>query len=244
MLTEYDLTRYQRQMLIEGWGESGQEKLKSSRVFVAGAGGLGSPVAFYLAVAGVGEIRICDADRVELSNLNRQILHNDTSIGELKAVSAEKTLRALNPEIKVVTCSDRLDENSMERIVGMPDVIVDCLDNFETRYLLNAYCIRQGIPWVHGAIWGMSGQVTFLQPPETPCLRCLFPGLTRKETFPVIGVTAGLTGCVQVLEVLKYLTGVGDLLKGQLLLLEGAEMSFTSFRVERRRTCPDCGNLE
>jgi molybdopterin/thiamine biosynthesis adenylyltransferase len=242
-LTQSDLTRYHRQMLIEGWGESGQKKLQSSSVFIAGAGGLGSPVSFYLAVAGIGEIRICDADRVELSNLNRQILHNDTSIGGLKATSAEKTLRALNPKVKVVTCSDRLDDYNVERIVGMPDVIVDCLDNFETRYLLNAYCIRQGIPLVHGAVWAMSGQVTFLQPPETPCLRCLFPKRTGNELAPVIGVAAGLTGCVQAFEVLKYLTGLGDLLKGRLLLLEGAEMRFTSFRVERRHSCPDCGNL-
>ena len=130
-LTDYDRTRYHRQMMIEGWGEEGQVRLKASRVFVAGAGGLGSPVSIYLAVAGVGEIRICDADRPELSNLNRQILHTDQRIGELKAESAAKTLKELSPTINIVTYSDYLEAESVERIVGTPDIIVDCLDNFE-----------------------------------------------------------------------------------------------------------------
>jgi adenylyltransferase/sulfurtransferase len=230
-------------MLIEGWGEAGQKKLKSSTVFIAGAGGLGSPVAIYLAIAGVGEMRICDADRLELSNLNRQILHNDSRIGELKAVSAEKTLRELNPTVKIVTHSDYLDENSADRIVGQPDVIVDCLDNFETRYVLNAYGIKHGIPLVHGGIWGMAGQLTFIRPPETPCLKCLFPEPPPKAVFPVVGAAPGVTGCIQAMEVLKHLTGVGTTLKGRLLLIDGEEMTFTSLNVERSPSCPACGGL-
>ncbi len=242
-LTNYDKTRYDRQMMIEGWGEEGQAKLKTSSVFIAGAGGLGSPVSIYLAIAGVGELRICDADRPELSNLNRQILHTDERIGELKAVSAEKTLRELNPTIKIVTYSDYLDENSVERIVGKPDIIVDCLDNFETRYLLNSYCVKNNIPFVHGAIWGMIGQVTFLHPPETPCLRCLVPEPPPKEVFPVVGVTPGVIGCIQAMEVLKFLTGVGTPLKERLLVLDGEEMIFTSANVKRIPSCQECGSI-
>jgi adenylyltransferase/sulfurtransferase len=241
-LTDYEKTRYDRQMLIKGWGEGGQIKLKSSRVFVAGAGGLGSPVSIYLAIAGVGEIRICDADTIELSNLNRQILHTDARIGELKAVSGDKTLGELNPTINILTYSDYLDGNSVARMVGQPDVVVDCLDNFETRYLLNAYCIEHKIPFVHGAVWGMIGQVTFLRPPETPCLRCLFPEAPPKEVFPVVGVTPGVIGCLQAMEVLKSLTGVGTTLKGKLLFFDGEEMTFNTVNVKRTPSCPDCGS--
>lgn len=241
-LTDYEQTRYNRQMLIAGWGEEGQVKLKRSSVFIAGAGGLGSPVSIYLAVAGVGEIKICDADRVELSNLNRQILHSDARIGELKAVSAGRALGELNPTISVVTCSDYLDESNVEQIVGRPDIVVDCLDNYETRYLLNAYCAGNGIPFVHGAISGLIGQVTFLHPPETPCLRCIFPAAPPKEVFPVVGVTPGLIGCIQAMEALKFLTGVGTTLKEKLLIFDGEEMAFAHVSVERSPSCPDCAH--
>ncbi len=242
-LTDYDRTRYDRQMLIHGWGEEGQIKLKASQVFIAGAGGLGSPVSIYLAVAGVGEMRICDADKLELSNLNRQILHTDARVGELKSASAEKTLRELNPTLNIVAHSDYIDKNSIERVIGRPDIIVDCLDNFETRYLLNSYCIQNRIPLVHGAIWGMMGQVTFVSPPETPCLRCLCPEPPPKEIFPVVGATPGIIGCVQAMETLKYLTGVGTMLKGKLLILDGEEMDFNSVNVKRSPSCPECGGL-
>jgi molybdopterin/thiamine biosynthesis adenylyltransferase/molybdopterin converting factor small subunit len=240
-LTNYDRTRYGRQMMIDGWGEEGQAKLKASSVFIAGAGGLGSPVSIYLAIAGVGELSICDADRPELSNLNRQILHTDERIGELKAVSAQNTLRELNPTVKIVAYPDYLDENNVERIVGKPDIIVDCLDNFETRYLLNSYSVKNNIPFVHGAIWGMIGQVSFLYPPETPCLRCLVPEPPPKEVFPVVGVTPGIIGCIQAMEVLKFLTGVGILLKRRLLVFDGEEMTFNSANVKRIPSCQVCG---
>ncbi len=242
-LTAYDKTRYDRQMLIEGWGEAGQSKLKAARVFIAGAGGLGSAVSIYLAVAGVGETTLCDADTVELSNLNRQILHTDARIDASKALSAGETLRQLNPRVKVVTCSDYLDANNVERIVGRPEVVVDCLDNFETRYLLNTYCIQHRIPFVHGAVHGMLGQVTFLYPPQTPCLRCIFREAQPNGTFPVVGATPGVIGCIQALEVLKYLTGIGTNLKGRLLFFDGEELTFISVEVERTPSCPDCGSL-
>jgi len=242
-LSEYEQTRYNRQMLIAGWGEPGQLKLKQSSVFVAGAGGLGSPVAIYLAVAGIGEIRICDADTVELSNLNRQILHTDARIGASKAASAAKTLGELNPTIKLVTFADYLNNDNVERIVGKPDIVVDCLDNYETRYLLNAYCIAHNIPFVHGAVSGLVGQVTFLYPPETPCLRCIFPAAPPKEVFPVVGVTPGLIGCIQAMEAVKFLTGVGVTLKKRLGILDGEDMTFISVDVERQPSCPACAHL-
>lgn len=242
-LTDYEKTRYSRQMLVAGWGEEGQKRLKRSRVFIAGAGGLGSPVSIYLAVAGVGEIKICDADTIELSNLNRQILHTDARIGELKVASAAKTLGQLNPTTSIVTCADYLDERNVERIVGQPDIIVDCLDNFETRYLLNAYCLENRIPFVHGAVRGMMGQVTFLSPPETPCLRCIFPEPAPKEIFPVVGVTPGVIGSIQAMEVLKFLTEVGVTLKGRLIFFDGEDMTFTVVETVRATSCPDCGSL-
>ena len=242
-LTQDDKVRYGRQMLMPGWGAEAQKRLKTARVFVAGAGGLGSPVSIYLAVAGIGQLVICDADRVELSNLNRQILHPDARVGHLKALSAGETLGSLNPDIEVVPQAEYLDKDSVERLVGRPDAVVDCLDNFETRYLLNRYCLDHGIPFVHGAVSGMVGQLTFISAPETPCLRCIFPHAPPKELFPVLGATPGIVGSMQAMEVLKYLTGVGETLKGTLLIFEGDEMLFTPIRANRAPSCPDCGHL-
>jgi adenylyltransferase/sulfurtransferase len=241
-LTAYDQSRYARQILLGGFGQAGQEKLKSARVFIAGAGGLGSPVSIYLAAAGVGEIRICDSDRVDLSNLNRQILHGDARIGEWKAKSAETTLRELNPAIHIMALTEYLDDSNIERLVDHADIMVDCLDNLATRYCLNALSIRSGIPLVHGAVWGLSGQVSFLHPPATPCLRCFFSTPERKQVFPVLGMIPGLIGCIQALEVVKYLTGLGDNLKGKLLFFEGADIEYQQFQIEKNSACPDCGN--
>lgn len=242
-LTDCDRVRYSRQMLIPGWGEEGQRRLKAATVFLAGAGGLGSSVALYLAAAGVGEIRLCDADRVELSNLNRQLLHSEARLGRPKAESAAIALRAWNPTIAVVPQSASLSDNAVEQIVGRPHIAVDCLDNYETRYLLNAYCLERQIPLVHGAVWGLTGRVTFLSPPETPCLRCLVPEPPPSETCPVVGATPGLIGCLQAMEVLKFLTGIGTNLKGRLLTFDGEDMTFATFRVQRLKGCPDCGHL-
>jgi len=242
-LTEYDRARYGRQVMIDGWGEAGQERLKDASVFVAGAGGLGSPVSVYLAIAGVGELHICDADTIELSNLNRQILHTEQRIGESKATSAAQTLGEQNPSIKIVPHSDYLSADNIAAVVGQPDIVVDCLDNYETRYLLNDYCLERGIPYVHGAVEGLLGQVTFLHPPQTPCLHCIFPQAPPRRLFPIVGATPGVIGCIQVLETLKYLVGIGSTLGGRLLLFDGTDMTFTPIQVRRRPSCPHCGHL-
>ena len=241
LLTYYDLQRYNRQMLLAGWGEAGQLKLKNSSVFIAGAGGLGSPVALYLAAAGLGEIRICDDDIVELSNLNRQILHTDNRLGQSKALSAEQTLNEMNPSLAIKSLAERLDETNVERFVGQPDIVVDCLDNYPTRYLLNEYCVKHRIPFVHAAIWGLIGQVTFIQSPETPCLKCIIPEAPPKEVFPVLGATPGVIGALQAMETLKHLTGIGECLKGRLLIFDGDNMSFDSIKIKRRPDCSVCG---
>lgn len=242
-LTEQERIRYGRQMLIPGWGEEGQLRLKGASAFVAGAGGLGSPVAIYLAVAGTGEIRICDDDVVELSNLNRQILHPEARIGLSKAISAAESLEALNSAIEARPYSDYMNASNVAEIVGQPDIVVDCLDNYNTRYLLNDYCLERGIPFVHGAIESLMGQVTFLSPPETPCLRCIFPEAPPPRVFPVLGATPGVIGTIQAMEALKYLAGVGATLKNRLLIVEGEDMTFTTIRVERSPSCPSCGAL-
>ena len=240
-LTEQDLKRYHRQMMIAGWGEEGQRRLKAARVFVAGAGGLGSPTSMYLAVAGVGHITLCDCDAPELSNLNRQILHNDSRIGVNKAESGKRTLTELNPSIEVEAVPERIEADNVDRLVGGADVIVDCMDNFPTRYVLNECALRKGLPFVHASVWGLEGKLSFLQPPETPCLKCIFPGAPPPEVFPVLGATPGVIGCLQAMETVKYLTGVGENLKGKLLVWSGDDMEFDVYPVIKNPNCPVCG---
>ena len=240
-LTEQDRQRYHRQMMIAGWGEEGQRKLKAARVFVAGAGGLGSPVSIYLAVAGVGHIAMCDFDSPDLTNLNRQILHNDSRIGMNKAESAKRTLIELNPSIEVEALTTRIEPDTVDNLVGDAQIIVDCMDNFPTRYVLNDCAIRKGIPFLHGSIWGLEGKLTFIQSPETPCLRCIFPEPPERAVFPVLGATPGVIGCLQAMETLKFLTGVGQNLRNCMLLWDGTDMEFMLCRVAKNPGCPSCG---
>jgi len=229
-------------MMIGGWGEAGQEKLKAAQVFIAGAGGLGSPASIYLAVAGVGQITLCDFDKPELSNLNRQILHTDARIGMNKAVSGQLTLREMNPTISVTAISTRIEAHNVDQLVGDAQVILDCMDNFPTRYVLNECARRKGIPFVHASVWGLEGRLTFIRSPETPCLRCIFPTAPPPAVFPVVGATPGMIGCLQAMEVLKYLTGVGENLKGKLLVWSGTDMEFEVYPISRKPDCPTCGD--
>jgi len=242
-LSEGELRRYHRQMMMENWGEETQQKLKNSTVFVAGAGGLGSPVSIYLAVAGIGNIRICDFDSPDLSNLNRQILHNHSRIGSNKALSAKQTLKELNPHVNVTALSDKIVAGNVDGLVGNAALIVDCMDNFPTRYLLNECAIRKKIPLVYGSIWGMEGRLSFLCPPETPCFKCLFPEAPPSEIFPVVGATPGIIGSFQALETIKYLTGIGENLKGRILVWEGEKMEFNRYKVYRDPECSVCSKL-
>lgn len=242
-LTEQDLKRYHRQMMIGGWGEAGQEKLKSAHVFIAGAGGLGSPASIYLAVAGVGRITICDFDSPDLTNLNRQILHSDLRLGLNKALSAQLTLKELNPSIEVVGLATRIEPENVDELVGDADIIVDCMDNFPTRYVLNACALRKDLPFVHGSVWGLEGKLTFIHAPETACLQCLFPTAPPRALFPVLGATPGVIGCLQAMETLKYLTGLGGNLKGTMLVWDGQDMEFLSYPTTKSPTCPVCGGI-
>lgn len=240
-LSEDERKRYHRQMLMEGWGEEAQERLKDATAFIAGAGGLGSPASIYMAVAGVGHLRICDFDSPELSNLNRQILHDPTRIGVNKAVSAKQTLERLNPEVRVTALTDRITAGNVDGLVGDAALIVDCMDNYPTRYILNESAVRKRIPLIHGSIWGMEGRLAVLHAPETPCLRCLFPEAPPPGVFPVLGATPGTIGTLQALEAVKYLTGIGTNLKGKLLVWDGGEMAFRTYRLRRDPGCPACG---
>lgn len=240
-LTEYDLTRYDRQIRL--FGIKGQENLKRSKVFIAGVGGLGSPVAIYLAEAGIGKIRIVDKDKIELSNLNRQILHWDKDIGKKKCDSAYEKLRQINSHITIESFCEIITDRNVSHLIDESQVIVDCLDNFPTRYILNAFACKRNIPYVHAAVHGMEARVTTIIPGDTPCLRCIFPQAPEPEIFPVLGATPGLSATIQVMEVIKLLTGTGRLLKNKLLIFDGVEGKFNEVRVERSPSCPDCGSL-
>ncbi len=239
-LTDEERERYHRQMILSGWGEEGQGKIKQATVFIAGAGGLGSPVAIYLAAAGVGRLRICDFGEPELSNLNRQVLHTDKDIGKNKALSAKEILAEINPHVKVENLSDKIEKENIAQLVGNSQIIVDCMDNFPTRHILNEHAVKMGLPFVHAGVSGMSGQLTFIHTPETPCLYCTFPGSPPSELFPIVGATAGVIGTLEALEVLKYLTGKGRLLKNRMLFWDGELMNFHEIALQKDTRCPVC----
>lgn len=242
MLSVREQERYMRQILL--FGEEGQEQLKKARIFIAGAGGLGCPIALYLAVAGIGTITIADKDVVEQTNLNRQILHYDRDIGRKKTVSAEEKLREANPDIRVNAIDATIDAGNVSRLVGRADGIVDAMDNYSPRYLLNETAIAKKIPLFHGAIRGLHGQATTIIPGETPCLACIFPHAPPQEVVPVVGVTPGFIGMVQATEVIKFLTGQGNLLTNRLLIWDGIESRAEEISVERNPACSACGNRE
>jgi len=228
---------------MDGWGEKTQERLKKSTVFIAGAGGLGSPVAIYLAVAGVGTIRICDFDSLDVTNLNRQILHDHTKIRTNKAVSGKLTIERMNPHVKVIALTEKIGAENVDELVGDADMIVDCMDNFSTRYILNESAIRKHIPLVYGSIWGMEGMLSFIKSPETPCLRCMFPEAPPNELFPVIGTTPGVIGSLQAFETIKYLSGIGTNIKGKLLVWYGGRNEFKVLKVPKDPHCPVCKDI-
>jgi len=240
--------RYSRHLLIPEVGEEGQLKLLDARILLIGAGGLGSPASLYLAAAGVGRLGIVDDDRVDASNLQRQIAHSTETLGEWKADSAKRTIEALNPDVEVVTYKERITSENVDRILADGwDVIVDGADNFPTRYLLNDAAVWHDIPIVHGSIYRFEGQVTVFKPHEGPCYRCLFPQPPPPELAPscaeggVLGVLPGIVGSLQASEALKLALGIGESLSGRLLLFDALSTEFNEVTLRRDPDCPVCG---
>jgi molybdopterin/thiamine biosynthesis adenylyltransferase/rhodanese-related sulfurtransferase len=240
--------RYSRHLLIPEVGLDGQAKLLDSKVLLIGAGGLGSPSALYLAAAGVGTIGIVDFDVVDLSNLQRQIIHTNERIGERKVDSARRSIEALNPDVKVVSHEEMLVAENVERIIAGYDVILDGTDTFETRYLLNDAAVAANIPVVHASVFRFEGQLTVFKPYEGPCYRCLYPTPPPPELAPgcsvagVLGVVPGIMGLLQANEVIKLLLGIGDSLAGRLLLFDALDASFTELQLRRDPACPVCSD--
>jgi molybdopterin/thiamine biosynthesis adenylyltransferase/rhodanese-related sulfurtransferase len=246
--TPDQLERYSRHFLLPEVGEEGQAKLIGAKVLCLGAGGLGSPVALYLAAAGVGTIGLIDNDVVDMSNLQRQILHTNDRVGVLKTESAKIALNALNPDVKVVEHRVRLDSSNVMEIFEDYDIIVDGCDNFPTRYLVNDACVMLGKPNVHGSIFQFEGQATVFSPGNGPCYRCQFPEPPPPGMSPscqeagVLGVLPGLVGCIQALETMKLILGAGDPLIGRLAHVETLGMNIRIFKLRRDPSCPMCGD--
>jgi adenylyltransferase/sulfurtransferase len=246
--TPEQLIRYSRHFLLPEVGEEGQAKLLQAKVLMIGAGGLGSPSAYYLAAAGVGTIGIIDNDVVDISNLQRQILHANDRVGMAKVESAKKTLEALNPDVKVVPYHAKLTSENIMEIIKDYDLVVDGCDNFPTRYLVNDACVLTGKPNVHGSIFQFEGQATVFYPGKGPCYRCLYPEPPPAELAPscaeagVLGVLPGLIGVIEALEAVKIILGKGETLVGRLLHFNTLTMEINTLKLRRDTNCPMCGD--
>jgi len=241
------LLRYARHLLLDDIGVEGQQRLLRSHALIVGAGGLGSPVALYLGTAGVGRITVVDHDDVDLTNLQRQIAHDLSRVGQPKADSVCATVAAINPDVQLHALARRADAALLDELVPQADVVLDCTDNFRTRHAINAACVRHGKPLVSGAAIGFDGQVTVYdtRQPDAPCYACLFaPDAEFEEaacaTMGVFAPVVGIVGCVQAAEALKLLTGVGRSLAGRLLLLDVRAMEWQEMRTPRAPSCPVC----
>lgn len=247
-MNDNQLLRYSRHILLPQISYEGQEKLVESHALIVGAGGLGSPVALYLAAGGVGKLTICDFDTVDLTNLQRQIIHTTQSVGINKARSAQQTLQALNPEVIVQTIQEKSTSESMERLATEADVVIDCTDNFATRYTLNRICVKLKKPLVSGAAIGFEGQVSVfdMRNEASPCYQCLFPDMGAEENLRcaengVFSPLVGIIGTTQAAEAMKLLMGIGESLQGRLLLLDALSMEWRSIRLSRDPECRVCG---
>lgn len=247
MLSQAELERYDRQLLLPELGVAGQERLKRARVLIVGAGGLGSPAALYLAAAGIGTVGIVDSDRVEPSNLHRQILHGTADVGTEKVASAAATLTRINPGISIVPHAERLTAANAPEIIGRYDLVIDGSDNFGTRYAVNDSCAALGTPWVYGSVERFAGQVSVFGLGEGPCYRCVFPeppapGSTPScEQIGVLGAVPGIVGAWQAAEALKILTGAGEPLSGKLMQIDILRGVTSTVRFGRRADCATCG---
>jgi len=248
MLTEEQIERYSRHIILKEVGGKGQQKLLDGRVLIIGAGGLGAPIALYLAAAGVGTIGIADADDVDLSNLQRQVIHFTSDIGKPKVESAKEKMLAINPGISVITYKEWISAANISRIIADYDFIIDGTDNFAAKFLINDACVLAGKPYSHGGILAFDGQTITVKPGESACYRCIFPEPPPKDAIPtcsqagVIGVLPGVIGTIQATEAIKYLLSKGDLITDRLLTYNALRMKFREVPLKRKNNCPVCGD--
>ncbi|MGC8936383.1 MAG: HesA/MoeB/ThiF family protein [Candidatus Methanomethylicaceae archaeon] len=242
-LENHDLQRYSRQMMLRGFGLEGQRKLLSAKVAIAGIGGLGSPATYYLAAAGVGYLRLIDCDVVEISNLNRQILHWTNDIHRPKVESAAMKISLLNPNVRVDPINEKITKENVEDLMKGIDVIVDGQDNLPTRMIINEFAVKNRVPYIYAAVYGMEGYMMTIIPNQGPCLKCVYPGEPpQSEKFPVLGTTPGVMGCLEATEAIKIITGVGRPALGRLLIYDGVDMTFQQISIKRNSNCPVCGS--
>jgi len=247
MLTEEQIERYQRHIALKEVGGKGQRKLLDGRVLIIGAGGLGAPAALYLAAAGVGMLGLVDGDRVDLTNLQRQIIHFTPDIGRRKVDSAREKLAAINPEIKINAYHQWVHAGNIAGIIRDYDFVIDGTDNFAAKFLINDACVLAGIPYSHAGILRFDGQTITIRPGESACYRCIFPAPPPPDAIPtcsqagVIGVLPGVIGMIQATEAVKFLLGKGDLLTGRLLIYNALRMSFDEVTIKKNPKCPLCG---
>jgi len=245
--SEEQIRRYSRHIILPEVGGKGQRRLLSSKIMIVGAGGLGSPAALYLAAAGVGHLGICDFDLVELSNLQRQILHSTDDIGRPKVDSAKETLEAINPDCHVKTYKERLNSENVMKILSEYDLVVDGSDNFSTRFIINDACYFAKKPYIYGAIFRFEGQASVFSPGMGPCYRCILPEPPPPGLVPncqeagVMGVLPGIIGTIQAMEAIKIVLGIGNPLIGRLLLFDALDMEIREVKIRRNPTCPLCG---
>ena len=246
-LTEQQVERYSRQIILKEIGGKGQQKLLSSKVLIVGAGGLGSPAALYLAAAGIGTIGLIDADQVDLSNLQRQVIHNTIDVGREKVASAANKIKAINPDVTVQTYRERAVAANIRPIIRQYDFVLDGTDNFSAKFLINDACYFERVPFSHAGILGFDGQMITVLPGETACYRCIFDSpppagmVASCSEAGVLGSLAGVVGCLQATEVLKYLLGIGELLTNRLLIFDALAMGFREVKVEPNPRCRLCG---
>ena len=248
-LTDEQLERYSRHITLKETGVKGQKKLLAAKVLILGAGGLGAPAAMYLAAAGVGTIGIADCDRVELSNLQRQIIHTANDVGKTKVQSAAETIKALNPDVEVITYHEYVNSKNIAAMIADYDFIIDGADNFPTKFLINDACVLGRKPFCHAGILRFEGQLMTYVPDKGPCYRCIFEAPPPKDAVPscreagVIGAMAGIIGSMQALEAVKYITGQGELLTGSMLIFDGLKMGWRKIKLPKRvPSCPICGD--
>ena len=247
-MNDDQLLRYSRHILLDDVGIEGQQRLRDSHALVVGAGGLGSPVAMYLAASGVGHITLADHDVVDLTNLQRQIAHTTERVGQAKVQSAALAMHALNPDVRITPLQEKLNAAQLDSLVANANVVLDCCDNFQTRQAINAACVKHRVPLVSGAAIRMDGQLAVYDARDTasPCYACVFPPDNAPEeaqcaTLGVLAPLVGVMGSLQAMEAVKLLAGIGSRLTGQLQLLDGRDLAWTSLRLARNPHCPVCG---